>query len=101
MQETVIRFRVRLLVSLCVALALASILASARVSAQVEQAGGGITVQPTLQISVATGDSTRLDFWTPALITVSNNGPDFTGVLAVTTYIGRNRSEERRVGKEC
>lgn len=90
MQETVIRFHVKLLVSLCCVLVLASILTFSRASAQVETTQGGTVVQPTLQVAVATGDSTRLDFWVPALITINNNGPDFTGVLAVTTYTGRN-----------
>src|SRR5579859_969996 len=98
MQETFIRFRVKLLVSLCAALVLASILTFSRASAQVERAGGGTVVQPTLQIVVATGDSTRLNFWVPALITISNNGPDFTGVLAVTTYIGRNPCGPSAIG---
>ncbi|HEY6540605.1 MAG TPA: hypothetical protein VIZ18_06695, partial [Ktedonobacteraceae bacterium] len=90
MQETFIRFHVKLLVSLCIALVLASMLTSSRVSAQVENAGGVTAVQPTLQIVVATGDHTRLDFWAPALITLSNNGPDFSGELAVTTFTSPN-----------
>ena len=98
MQETVTRFRVKLLVSLCVALLLASILTCSRVSAQVEKTVGGAAVQPTLQIAVATGDSTRFDFWTPASITISNSGPDFAGVLAVTTYIGRNPCGTAAIG---
>ena len=90
MQETFIRFHVKLLVSLCIALVLASILTSSRASAEVENAGAATAVQPTLQIAVATGDSTRLDFWAPALITMSNNGPDFSGELVVTTFTSPN-----------
>ena len=92
MQETFVRFHVKLLISLCFALVLTSILTFSRVSAQVENAGGVTVVQPTLQIAVATGDSTRLDYWAPALITLSNNGPDFTGELAVTTFTSPNPS---------
>ncbi len=90
MQETFVRFRVKLLISLCFALMLASILTFSRVSAQIEKAGDATVVQPTLQIAVATGDSTRLDYWAPALITLNNNGPDFTGELAVTTFSSQN-----------
>src|SRR5260370_25188895 len=89
MEETLIRFHVKLLVSLCVALVLASMLSPPRVSARTENASGSDAAQPTLQIVVATGDSTRRGFWAPALITISNGGPDFTGVLTVTPFTSR------------
>lgn len=90
MQETFMRFHVKLLFSACIALVLASILSSARVSARTENASDVAATQPTLQVSVATGDSARLDFWASALITISNGGADFSGVLAVTTFTSLN-----------
>src|SRR5260370_21034065 len=42
--------------------------------------------QPTLQMVVGFDDNSRLDYWTPAWITLSNAGPDFKGVLTATTY---------------
>ena len=98
MRETFIRFHVKLLVSLCMALVLASILPSLRVLAQVERAGGATVAQPTLQITVASGDSTRLGFWAPALITMNNDGPDFSGELAVTTFTSRNPPRPSDIG---
>ena len=92
MQETFNRLRVKLLFSLCIALVLASILSPARVSARTENASGMAAAPLTLQLVVATGDSARLDFWAPALITISNSGPGFTGVLAVTTFTSPNPS---------
>ena len=44
------------------------------------------TEQPTLQMVVGFDDNSRLDYWTPAWITLSNAGPDFKGVLTATTY---------------
>jgi hypothetical protein len=92
MQETFMRFHVKLLFAAFIALVLASALSSARVSARTENASDLVASQPTLQLVVATGDSTRLDFWAPALITISNGGPDFSGVLAVTTFTSPNPS---------
>src|ERR1700686_1246981 len=92
MQETFMRFHVKLLFSAFIALVLVSILSPARVSARTENASDLAAPQLTLQLVVATGDSTRLDFWAPALITISNGGPDFSGVLAVTTFTSPNPS---------
>ena len=92
MQETFMRFHVKLLFFAFIALALASLLSPARVSARVENASDLAAPQLTLQLVVATGDSTRLDFWTPAVISISNGGPDFTGILAVTTFTSPNPS---------
>ena len=98
MRETFIRFHVKLLVSLCFALVFASILTSSRVLAQVENTASATAVQPTLQIAVATADSTRLDFWAPVSITLNNNGLDFSGELAVTTFTSSNPSGLSAVG---
>jgi hypothetical protein len=92
MQETFMRFHVKLLFSAFIALVLVSILSPARVSARAENASDLAATQLTLQLVVATGDSTRLDFWAPASITISNGGPDFSGVLAVTTFTSPNPS---------
>ncbi len=92
MQETFMRFHVRLLFSLGIALVFASIFSPARVSAWAGYANDMAVAQPTLQLVVATGDSTRLDYWAPALITISTSGPDFSGVLSVTTFTSPNPS---------
>src|SRR5713101_1188676 len=57
-----------------------------------EYANGASATQPTLQMVVGFGDNSRLDFWVPASITVSNGGATFTGVLAVTTFTSPNPS---------
>ncbi len=48
--------------------------------------------EPTIQLSVGFGGDAKLDYWTPAWITVRNDGPDFTGMLSATTYISPARS---------
>src|SRR5713226_7826020 len=90
MQETFMRSHARLLFSFCVALVLVSILSPARVSAQMKYANHASAAQPTLQLIVGFGDNSRLDFWVPVLITVSNGGAAFTGVLSVTTFTSPN-----------
>src|SRR5712691_12908130 len=98
MQETFMRSHVRLLFSLCIALVLVSILSPVRVSAQTKYADDASATQPTLQLAVGFGDNSRLDFWVPALITVSNGGAAFTGVLSVTTFTSRNPCEPSASG---
>jgi hypothetical protein len=41
---------------------------------------------PALQIDVGFEDDSRLDYWTPVQISVSNQGADFKGILSATTY---------------
>src|SRR5712692_12002414 len=41
---------------------------------------------PTLQINVGFDDDSRVGYWTPVQITLSNDGADFTGTLSATTY---------------
>ncbi len=48
-------------------------------------------VLPTLQIAVGFEDDSRLNYWTPVEVTLSNEGSNFTGVLSVTTYAGFSR----------
>jgi hypothetical protein len=86
MQGTFMRFHVKLLFSLYLAFVLASILSPARVSARTAYANDVSAAPPTLQMVVGFSDNTRLDFWVPVSITISNSGPDFTGVLSVTTF---------------
>lgn len=44
------------------------------------------TPGPTLQMNVGFEDDSRLDYWTPVQITLGNEGADFRGTLAATTY---------------
>ncbi len=41
---------------------------------------------PTLQINVGFEDDSRVGYWTPVQITLSNGGANFTGTLSATTY---------------
>jgi len=41
---------------------------------------------PTLQINVGFEDDSRVGYWTPVEITMSNNGANFSGTLSATTY---------------
>jgi len=90
MRETFMTSRVKLLFSLCIALVLAFILSSARVSARSAYADSMTAAPPTLQMAVGFGDNTRLDYWVPVAMTVSNGGPAFSGTLSVTTFTSPN-----------
>ncbi len=59
------------------------------VSAHSRDIKNTITGQVTLQVAVGFGGDSRLDYWTPAWITLNNDGPDFRGVLSATTYASR------------
>jgi hypothetical protein len=48
-------------------------------------------VSPTLQVTVGFEDDARVNYWTPVQIVVDNEGPDFSGLLSVTTYAGFSR----------
>ena len=74
----------RFLFCLCMALVLACFLSPVQASAQ--NTKNISAEQPTLQLVVGFDDDSRLDYWTPVWITMSNDGPDFTGVLSATTY---------------
>ena len=82
----------RLFVCLCMALTLGSFLFPARASAHIRLANSTPTGGPTLQVTVGFEDDSRLDYWTPAWITLNNDGPDFTGVISATTYTSPLRS---------
>ncbi len=45
-------------------------------------------VLPTLQLTVGFEDDSRLDYWTPVQIALSNEGSNFSGFVSVTTYSG-------------
>lgn len=76
----------RLLFCLCLALMLASLLFPARASAWTSSPAETTAGPPTLQMAVGFDDDARLDYWLPAWITLSNDGPDFSGTLSATTY---------------
>lgn len=76
----------RTLLCLCMALMLAFFISAGRASAHTMNIRNTSAGQPTLQMVVGFDDNSRLDYWTPAWITLSNAGPDFKGVLAATTY---------------
>ena len=69
--------------SLCLALALTFFLFSAAASAHVNNTPAA---SPALQMDVGFEDDSRLDYWTPVQITLSNEGADFKGILSATTY---------------
>ncbi len=74
---------------LSISLILFSFLFPAQVSAQTKNSP---VVLPTLQISVGFEDDSRLNYWTPVQVTLSNEGSNFTGVLSVSTFAGFSRS---------
>ncbi len=92
------RFHVGLFFALGIAFVFASLFLPARVSARAAYANDMAAVEPTLQLVVATDDSTRLDYWAPAMITISDSGPDFSGELAVSTFSSPNPSGPLAVG---
>src|SRR5258708_24743620 len=79
------------------ALTVGSCLFPARVSAHARETNITPTLGPTLQLAVGFDDDSRLDYWTPAWITLNNDGPDFTGVLSATTYAGPLRPSREMV----
>jgi hypothetical protein len=76
----------RILLCLGMALMLAFFVSPGRAAAHTMNIRNTSTGQPTLQMVVGFDDNSRLDYWTPAWITLSNDGPDFRGVLTATTY---------------
>jgi hypothetical protein len=48
-------------------------------------------VLPTLQLTVGFEDDSRIDYWTPVQVALSNEGSNFSGVVSVTTYAGFSR----------
>src|SRR6266851_3044311 len=76
----------RILLCLGMALVLAFFVSPGRASAHTLDTTKTSAGQPTLQMVVGFDDNSRLDYWTPAWITLSNAGPDFKGVLTATTY---------------
>ncbi len=48
-------------------------------------------ISPTLQIAVGFEDDSRLNYWTPVQVALSNEGSNFSGVVSVTTYAGLSR----------
>ncbi len=76
----------RILLCLGMALMLAFFVSPGRASAHTLDTTKTSAGQPTLQMVVGFDGNSRLDYWTPAWITLSNAGPDFRGVLAATTY---------------
>jgi hypothetical protein len=74
---------------LSISLILFSFLFPAQASAHTKNSP---VVLPTLQISVGFEDDSRLNYWTPVQVTLSNEGSNFTGVLSVSTFAGFSRS---------
>jgi hypothetical protein len=46
---------------------------------------------PTLQLTAGFEDDSRVNYWTPVQVVLSNKGSNFSGVLSVTTYSGPSR----------
>ena len=82
---------IRFLFCLCMSLMLASFLLPGRVSAHSRSTNNTSTGNPTLQVVAGFDDYSRLGYWTPVQITLSNDGPDFKGVLSATTYTSPSR----------
>src|SRR5258708_26855223 len=78
---------------LCVAPMLVFFLSPEGVSAHSRDIKNTTTGQVTLQMAVGFGGDSRLDYWTPAGITLNNDGPDFRGFLSATTYASRFSTE--------
>jgi len=74
----------KVLFGVCLALLLVTFLlfpAGASAHTRATTSGG-----PTLQINVGFEDDSRVGYWTPVQITLSNDGANFTGTLSATTY---------------
>ncbi len=79
----------------CLALTLFLLLLLSGIQAPAAQAGdppgspriyrGGLT----LQVDVGFNSSYRIGYWTPIRITLNNQGPDFSGTLAINTVSGQ------------
>ncbi len=69
--------------SLCLTLVLTFFLFSAAASAHINNTPAALV---ELQIDVGFEDDSRLDYWTPVQISMSNVGADFKGMLSATTY---------------
>jgi hypothetical protein len=48
-------------------------------------------ILPTLQLTVGFEDDSRVNYWTPVQVALSNEGSNFSGVVSVTTYEGFSR----------
>jgi hypothetical protein len=81
---------VTLFASICISLIFFSFLFPAQASARTKNSP---VVLPTLQIAVGFEDDSRLNYWTPVQVTLSNEGSDFKGALSATTYAGFSRPE--------
>ena len=75
-----------LLTSLCISLIL--FLVPARASALTKNS---LVVLPALQLTVGFEDDSRVNYWTPVQVTLSNEGSNFSGMISVTTYAGFSR----------
>jgi hypothetical protein len=83
----------RFLFFLCLVPVLVAFLSAGQVSAQMTYANDKRSPQqPTLQVVVGFAGDARLDFWVPAVVTLRNDGPAFTGTLAATTYTSSGRT---------
>src|SRR6266487_4775152 len=90
LKSTTIKGRpLRSLLILSISLILFSFLFPTQASAHTKNSP---VVLPTLQISVGFEDDSRLNYWTPVQVTLSNEGSNFTGVLSVSTFAGFSRS---------
>src|SRR5205085_8471131 len=83
--ETIARVFI-LLTSLCLSLIL--LLFPAHASALTKNSPG---ILPTLQLTVGFEDDSRVNYWTPVQVALSNEGSNFSGVVSVTTYAGLSR----------
>jgi hypothetical protein len=48
--------------------------------------------KPVMSVTLGFGSTYKEGYWTPAYVTLDNNGPEFWGTLSVSTYMGSMRS---------
>ncbi len=77
---------------LCMSLMLASFFLPARVSAHTRSTNNTSAGKPMLQVVAGFDDFSRLGYWIPVQISLSNDGPDFKGIISATTYTSPLRS---------
>src|SRR6266568_2424851 len=79
---------ISLLVGVCLLLVLSSFASPAQVLAHTHaSATGGPTIQMNVGFDPGSSvGSSRVDYWTPVQVVLTNTGPDFKGMLSASTY---------------
>src|ERR1051326_2337474 len=48
--------------------------------------------KPTMSLTLGFGSTYKAGYWTPAYVTFKNTGPEFQGMLSLSTYMGSTRA---------